>query len=175
MELDAFYFYILCERRVDGYYIVGYFSKQKDSSEHNLSCIMVFPNVQRGGYGKFLIDFSYCLSMIEERTGGPERPLSDLGHKTYVSYWTYKILNLLLQNQKKELSINDISMQTGITTADITYVLESYEILRCNQGKYFFVTEPNYLKTILDKMAKNPGRPVKKELIHWVPQIPPKA
>ena len=109
VELDAFYFYILCERRADGYYIVGYFSKQKDSSEHNLSCIMVFPNVQRGGYGKFLIDFSYCLSLIEEKSGSPETPLSDLGHKTYVSYWTYKILNLLLINQKKELSITDIS------------------------------------------------------------------
>ena len=126
VELDAFYFYILCERRADGYYIVGYFSKQKDSSEHNLSCIMVFPNVQRGGYGKFLIDFSYCLSLIEEKSGSPEKPLSDLGHKTYVSYWTYKILNLLLINQKKELSITDISQQTGITTTDITYVLESY-------------------------------------------------
>jgi hypothetical protein len=59
VEIDAFYFYILCERRADGYYIVGYFSKEKDSSENNLSCIMVLPNVQRAGYGKFLIDFSY--------------------------------------------------------------------------------------------------------------------
>lgn len=98
VELDAFYFYILCERKADGYYIVGYFSKQKDSQENNLSCIMVFPHVQRGGYGKFLIDFSYSLSLIEQRTGSPEKPLSDLGHKTYVSYWTHKVLSWLLEN-----------------------------------------------------------------------------
>lgn len=114
VELDAFFFYILCERKADGYYIVGYFSKQKDTSEkerseNNLSCIMVFPNVQRAGYGKFLIDFSYSLSILEERTGSPEKPLSDLGHKTYVSYWTHKVLNLLLDNPKKELSISEIS------------------------------------------------------------------
>lgn len=99
VEIDAFYFYILCERKEDGYYIVGYFSKEKDSSENNLSCIMVLPNVQRAGYGKFLIDFSYQLSILEGKTGSPEKPLSDLGHKTYVSYWTHKVLNLLLQNK----------------------------------------------------------------------------
>lgn len=45
VEIDAFYFYILCERKDNGYFIVGYFSKEKDSSENNLSCIMVFPHV----------------------------------------------------------------------------------------------------------------------------------
>ena len=178
VELDAFYFYILCERKADGYYIVGYFSKQKDTSEkerseNNLSCIMVFPNVQRAGYGKFLIDFSYSLSILEERTGSPEKPLSDLGHKTYVSYWTHKVLNLLLDNPKKELSISEISQATSITPVDIQYVLESYEILRCHQGKYYFYTDSTYLRKILSKMG-HPGRPVQRELIHWVPQIPPK-
>mmetsp|Transcript_6234 Transcript_6234/g.8321 ORF Transcript_6234/g.8321 Transcript_6234/m.8321 type:complete len:175 (+) Transcript_6234:772-1296(+) len=58
-EIDAFYFYVLCERRPDGYHMVGYFSKEKESLEFNLSCIMVLPNWQTKGYGKFLIDFSY--------------------------------------------------------------------------------------------------------------------
>lgn len=106
VELDAFYFYILCERKADGYYIVGYFSKEKDSAENNLSCIMVMPNVQRSGYGKFLIDFSYALSILEGKTGSPEKPLSDLGHKTYVSYWTHKVLSLLLENKSQLLSID---------------------------------------------------------------------
>ena len=59
VEIDAFYFYILCERKKDGYYFVGYFSKEKENSENNLSCIAVLPHKQREGYGKFLIDFSY--------------------------------------------------------------------------------------------------------------------
>jgi len=95
-EIDTFYFYMLCERRNDGFHFVGYFSKEKDSSVNNLSCFVVLPNKQREGYGKFLIDFSYQLSIIEKKTGSPEKPLSDLGHKTYVSYWTHKILNVLL-------------------------------------------------------------------------------
>lgn len=105
-EIEAFYFYILCERRDDGYYMVGYFSKEKDSCEnYNLSCIMVLPSCQRSGYGKFLIDFSYSLSLIEGKVGSPEKPLSDLGHRTYVSYWTHKVLNLLIENKNNALSI----------------------------------------------------------------------
>jgi len=28
-EIEEFYFYVLCERKADGFYMVGYFSKQK--------------------------------------------------------------------------------------------------------------------------------------------------
>ena len=51
----------------------GYFSKvknQKPSEEvqyDNLSCIMVLPIAAGNDYGKFLIDFSYLLSMKEGR------------------------------------------------------------------------------------------------------------
>jgi hypothetical protein len=42
-----------------GCHLVGYFSKEKDSSENNnLACILTLPPYQRKGYGKFLIDFS---------------------------------------------------------------------------------------------------------------------
>ena len=43
-EIDAFYFYVLCERHADGYHMVGYFSKEKESLDFNLSCIMVLPH-----------------------------------------------------------------------------------------------------------------------------------
>jgi len=43
-EIDAFHFYVLCQRREDGYHLIGYFSKEKDSVENNLSCIMVLPS-----------------------------------------------------------------------------------------------------------------------------------
>jgi len=55
------------------------------------------PFLQRKGYGKFLIELSYELSKIEGRTGSPERPLSDLGYISYVSYWTLKVTQFLLE------------------------------------------------------------------------------
>ncbi len=58
---------------------------------------MVMPFCQRSGYGKLLIEMSYVLSIIERKPGGPERPLSDLGHRTYVGYWTRKVAVLLLE------------------------------------------------------------------------------
>ena len=114
---------------------------------------MVFPPYQRKSYGKFLIDFSYNLSKIERKQGTPERPLSDLGHRTYVSYWTNRILNILLRanhdNTQNTTSIQNIADETGILPADIQYILESYEILRCHNNKYFMFTETEHLQTIL--------------------------
>ena len=87
-SMSIFNFYVLCEVDEYGYHYVGYFSKNKDHSEqNNLSCILVLPCYQKKGYGRFLINFSYELSMIEKRIGSPERPLSDLGKLVYMKYW----------------------------------------------------------------------------------------
>lgn len=97
-SIEGFFFYVLTEKKDDGFHFVGYFSKEKfrEENQNNLSCIMVMPFVQRGGYGKLLIEMSYALSMIEKKPGGPERPLSDLGHRTYVSFWTRRVIKVLL-------------------------------------------------------------------------------
>ena len=83
-DVDSFLFYVLCEVDSQGSHIVGYFSKEKHSSEgYNLACILTFPSHQRKGYGKFLISVSYELTKREKTTGSPEKPLSDLGKITY--------------------------------------------------------------------------------------------
>jgi len=98
-SIDPFLFYCLYEVKEDGFHFVGYFSKEKNNnlSQNNLSCILVMPFCQRSGYGKLLIEFSYALSSIEARPGGPERPISDLGIKVYLPFWTRRVVNALLE------------------------------------------------------------------------------
>jgi len=135
-SIEAFLFYILCEVKEDGYHYVGYFSKEKvrdANASNNLSCIMVMPFCQRIGYGKILIEMSYALSMIEGKPGGPERPLSDLGHRTYVSFWTRRVVGVLLElidSPTETISIFNIKELTGMTEDDIKYILENQKILR---------------------------------------------
>ena len=143
-DCEPFHFYVLTERKPIiksvtevgktnedieySHHFCGYFSKEKGwSVENNLSCILIMPYCQRKGYGKFLIEFSYELSIKEGRTGTPERPLSDLGFRTYISWWAMRILTLLLENQQaQQISISEISEQTAIDVNDVLYVLENF-------------------------------------------------
>ena len=62
-DVDPFLFYILTEYDSDGYHVVGYFSKEKNSPEnYNVACILTFPQFQRKGYGSFLI--SLCMYFV---------------------------------------------------------------------------------------------------------------
>ena len=68
---------------------------------------------------------SYALSMIENKPGGPERPLSDLGHRTYVNFWTRRVIKVLmdLESSLEEISMKTITKKTGMTESDVKYIL----------------------------------------------------
>merc|ERR1719210_2958789 len=134
-DTDPFLFYVMCVSDDKGFHIVGYFSKEKESSEdYNVACILTLPPYQRKGYGNLLIEFSYELSKFEGKTGSPEKPLSDLGLLSYLSYWTYAILTELIEVQKAtpfsetdnppQITINEICERTSIKKEDCISTLQ---------------------------------------------------
>lgn len=128
-DVSPFKFYVLTENDSNGRHIVAYFSKESSMiSEFNLSCIMVLPPYQRKGYGQFLISLSYYFSKSEKRICTPEVPLSDLGKISYKSYWTIVILETLLKF-KGNLSIKELSDETGIKNDDIIYTLNELSLV----------------------------------------------
>ena len=68
----------------------------------------MFPFYQRKGFGKLLISFSYELTLIEGKIGTPEKPLSDLGRKTYFSWWVQRIIDFVWEHEGENFSIEDI-------------------------------------------------------------------
>ncbi|KAI1758299.1 hypothetical protein F4782DRAFT_477301 [Xylaria castorea] len=135
-DVEPFLFYVLCEYDDLGYHFVGYFSKEKRaSSQNNVSCILTLPIHQRKGYGHLLIDFSYLLTRVEEKSGSPEKPLSDMGLVSYRNYWRLVICKHLIEHvpkdkaQKRGISIRQISDDTGMTPDDAVSALEALRFL----------------------------------------------
>lgn len=135
-DVDPFLFYCMTERDENGYHLIGYFSKEKESSEsYNVACILTLPQYQRLGYGRLLIAFSYELSKAEGRCGSPEKPLSDLGYLSYRAFWTETIVEFLLTHATEETTIDEISHRTSITTTDIELTLSSIGALKYYRGQ----------------------------------------
>ncbi|XP_072407246.1 histone acetyltransferase KAT5 isoform X8 [Chiloscyllium punctatum] len=134
-DTDPFLFYVMTEYDCKGFHIVGYFSKEKESTEdYNVACILTLPPYQRRGYGKLLIEFSYELSKVEGKTGTPEKPLSDLGLLSYRSYWSQTILEILMElksenGERPQITINEISELTSIKKEDVISTLQYLNLI----------------------------------------------
>ncbi|CAF0932594.1 unnamed protein product [Adineta steineri] len=177
-DTDPFMFYILTEFDAQGFHIVGYFSKDKESSEdYNLSCILTLPPYQKKGYGHFMIEFSYTLSRLEGKIGTPEKPLSDLGLLSYRRYWSEAILQTLLKHKPKDgetdypsLSINDLSEITAIKKEDVLAALQNLNIIRYQQGSYVLSITKDLFDSYQDKRRLR----VETKSLFWTPKIPTK-
>ncbi|TIC12227.1 acyl-CoA N-acyltransferase [Wallemia mellicola] len=96
--------------------------------QYNLACIVTFPPFQNKSYGRLLIECSYALSHLDGYYGTPERPLSDLGMRSYVSFWM-DILRRSLPDQKTEWTLSQWSQKTGLKEEDITLALKQSKLL----------------------------------------------
>ena len=67
---------------------------------------------------------SYQLSLIEGKIGTPERPLSDLGRESYLSWWTQTLIEYFRKFKGTDISLNSITKETGMKDSDILWTLE---------------------------------------------------
>jgi len=169
-DVEPFIFYILCEVDRYGAHIVGYFSKEKESPDgNNVACILTLPPYQRKGYGKLLIAFSYELSKLEQVTGSPEKPLSDLGKLSYRSYWSWVLLEIL-RDFRGTLSIKDLSGMTSITQGDIISTLQSLNLVKYWKGQHVICVTPKLIEEHLKSSEyKKPRLTVDINVLRWTP------
>ena len=179
-DVEPFLFYVLCEYDDLGYHFVGYFSKEKRaSSQNNVSCILTLPIHQRKGYGNLLIDFSYLLTRVEEKTGSPEKPLSDMGLVSYRNYWRLVMCKYLLEQTPAEkstkvgLSVRKIADDTGMMPDDVISALEGLRCLvRDPQTKvYAFRVDLPFCREYVAKWESKNYVKLKEDALTWTPYV----
>ncbi|XP_046750169.1 histone acetyltransferase Tip60 [Diprion similis] len=175
-DTDPFLFYVMTEFDSRGFHIVGYFSKEKESTEdYNVACILTMPPYQRKGYGKLLIEFSYELSKFEGKTGSPEKPLSDLGLLSYRSYWAHTILDILLnvkpvvENEKPQITINEICELTSIKKEDVISTLQNLNLINYYKGQYIVTLNRDIIQQHAAAMEKRQIG-IDPKCLHWTPK-----
>lgn len=172
-DVEPFLFYVLTVNDRKGCHLVGYFSKEKSCQQkYNVSCIMTMPQYQRQGYGRLLIDFSYLLSRVEDQSGSPEKPLSDLGRISYHSYWKSTLMEYLYHHSTSKLSIRTISKDTGMDPHDIAATLQMLCMLKLKEnGRVVIIKDTTMLEAHMDKVRHKIRIPLDLDALHWSPLV----
>ncbi|KAF2148946.1 histone acetyltransferas-like protein esa1 [Myriangium duriaei CBS 260.36] len=178
-DVDPFLFYVMTSRDEHGHHLVGYFSKEKDCAEgYNLACILTLPQFQRKGYGRLLMAFSYELSKREGKLGSPEKPLSDLGLLGYRAFWLDTIVAVLMtfeEEGRKDISVEELSALTSMTTADVLHTLQSANMLRYSQKNHHVIVMTNAVvdgwKRAKEKEKIKGKRGIDSNLLIWKPPV----
>ncbi|XP_005988309.1 histone acetyltransferase KAT6B isoform X2 [Latimeria chalumnae] len=172
-DVEPFLFYVLTKNDEKGCHLVGYFSKEKlCQQKYNVSCIMIMPQYQRQGFGRFLIDFSYVLSRREGQAGSPEKPLSDLGRLSYLAYWKSVVLQYLHHHPEKHISIKGISRATGMCPHDIAMTLQQLNMIDRRDDKFVILRREKLILHHMEKLKTNPRvNEVDPDSLRWTPLL----
>lgn len=160
-DVATFLYYILTYTDPDDaqvYHVLGFFSKEKLSWDaNNLACICIFPPYQHKQLGKLLMGVSYKLSGWDIPggiIGGPEKPLSDLGQKSYNRFWAERIARYFLRSNRgdvragpedqkpispfksskkrpprQSMTVEEVGLATGMLTEDVITAIKSMGIV----------------------------------------------
>ncbi|KAM6306517.1 histone acetyltransferase KAT6B isoform 6-T6 [Aegotheles albertisi] len=140
--------------------------------KYNVSCIMIMPQYQRQGFGRFLIDFSYLLSRREGQAGSPEKPLSDLGRLSYLAYWKSVILEYLNCHHEKQISIKGMSRATGMCPHDIATTLQQHSMIDKREDRFVIIRREKLISSHMEKLKANPRiNEVDPESLRWTPLL----
>jgi histone acetyltransferase MYST1 len=183
-DTKIFLFYVLCEVDEGGCKFVAYFSKEKEPDGHsnNLACILTLPCHQRKGYGHYMISLSYELGKLEKKTGGPEKPLSDLGRVSYESYWSQVLLSILKDRSENDpISVDELSKMTGILAGDVLQTLDQLGVIQyLGQGQHILEVRSDLVDKFLKRKPPKKTdtsriyvRPCQPEKLRWVPYLTP--
>ncbi|KAJ8013508.1 hypothetical protein DPEC_G00030510 [Dallia pectoralis] len=172
-DVEPFLFYILTKNDIKGCHLVGYFSKEKlCQQKYNVSCIMVLPQFQRQGFGRFLIDFSYLLTRQEGQAGSPEKPLSDLGRLSYLAYWQSVMVEYLYEQRDKQISVKGISRATGMCPHDIATTLQQLNMIDRQNGRFVIIKRERFIQKHMEKLRSNPRlNQVDPDFLRWTPTV----
>jgi hypothetical protein len=137
--------------------VLGFFSKENLSWDaNNLACILIFPPFQHRQLGQLLMAVSYKLSGWEWEggvIGGPEKPLSAMGRKSYLRFWSERIARFMMgqsadadakrvfdqtngrsrktiQPRKEEMTVKEIGERTGMLGEDVVAALTEMGICK---------------------------------------------
>uniref|UniRef100_A0AAZ3QXS7 histone acetyltransferase n=1 Tax=Oncorhynchus tshawytscha TaxID=74940 RepID=A0AAZ3QXS7_ONCTS len=170
-DVEPFLFYILTKNDEKGCHLVGYFSKEKlCQQKYNVSCIMIMPQYQRQGFGRFLIDFSYLLTRQEGQAGSPEKPLSDLGRLSYLAYWKSVMVEYLYKQPDKHISVKGISRATGMCPHDIAATLQHLCMIDRQDGRFVVIRRERLIQRHMEKLRASPRlNQVDPDALHWTP------
>ncbi len=73
---------------------------------------------------------SYELSRRENRIGGPEKPLSELGKKGYMQFWQARVARTVLGlRTKSTLSVQEVAERCWVLPEDVVGALKEMGVL----------------------------------------------